>query len=47
MALENTPFTADFTIETPISSGFPIATFEYRSVYTEVYSNLGGSPHES
>ena len=33
MAMENTLFTADFPSGTPISIGFPIATFEYRKVY--------------
>ena len=28
MAMENTLFIGDFPIETPISSGFPIAAFE-------------------
>ena len=31
--LENTIFIVDFPIETPISSGFPIAIFDYRKVY--------------
>ena len=31
--MENTLFIGDFPIETPISSGFPIATFDYRRVY--------------
>ena len=30
--LENTLLIGDFPIETPISSGFPIATFDYRRV---------------
>ena len=29
MAMENTHFFGTFPIETPISSGFPIATFDY------------------
>ena len=32
MATENTLFTGDFPIETPISSGFPGAMFDYRMV---------------
>ena len=31
---ENTPFIGDFPMETPISIGFPIATFDYRRVQT-------------
>jgi len=32
MAIENTLFIGYFPIETPISSGCPIATFDYRRV---------------
>ena len=32
MAMEDALFIRDFTIEIPISSGFPIATFDYRRV---------------
>ena len=32
MAMEKTLFIGDVPIETPISSGFPIATFDYRRV---------------
>ena len=32
MAMESTLFIGDFPIETTISSGFPIATFDYRRV---------------
>ena len=32
MAMENTLLIGGFPIETPISSGFPIATFDYRKV---------------
>ena len=32
MAMELTLFKGDFPIETPISSGFPIARFDYRRV---------------
>ena len=32
MAMEDTLFIGDSAIETPISSGFPIATFDYRRV---------------
>ena len=31
-AIENGPFIGDFLIESPISSGFPVATFDYQRV---------------
>ena len=33
MAMEDAIFIGYFPIEIPISSGFPIATFDYRRVY--------------
>ena len=32
MAMENTQLIGDFPIETPLASGFPLATFDYRRV---------------
>jgi hypothetical protein len=36
MAMENALFIGEFPIETPISSGFPLATFDYRRVSSEI-----------
>ena len=33
MVMEDILFIGDFLIETPISRGFPIVTFDYRMVY--------------
>ena len=30
MVIEHGPFVGDFPIETPSSSGFPVATFDYQ-----------------
>ena len=40
MAMENTLFIADFPIETPILSGFSIATFDCRRVYIYIYTYI-------
>jgi hypothetical protein len=37
MAMENTLFIGDFPIETLISSGFPIATFDYRRIIFQAF----------
>ena len=42
MAMENT-FIGDFPIETSISNGYPVATFDYRRVYS-VYSFANDFP---
>ena len=41
MAMENGPFVGDFLFETPISSGFPIATFDYQRVANSKIRCLG------
>ena len=36
MAMESALFIGEFRIETTISSGFPLATFDYRMVSSEI-----------
>ena len=41
--MENTLFTGGFPIETPISSGLTIATFDYRRVFPYCSDKYGAS----
>ena len=47
MAMEHTLFTGDFRIETPISRGFPVATFDYWSATTILWLDGDFSAVES
>ena len=47
MAMEDTVYIGDFPIESPISSGFPIATFDYQRVNAIKPAFLRSKKHEN